>query len=168
VIGIIYIPYLGRPIRGQVLSLREKEFVEAAAAQGKGPLQIMFGELLPNLASTILVFGTLIGLGLALLIEALDTRVRSGEEVAERLGRQVPRTRTAIDELTGAYVEGTYANRTPGVDPWPGWLAARRAVIRGLFSRKLGAWFGEDTSVALPPRSHPELLRQWGRRGRRE
>jgi transglutaminase-like putative cysteine protease len=89
-------------------------------------------------------------------------------EVAERLGRQVPRTRTAIDELTGAYVEGTYANRTPGVDPWPGWLAARRAVIRGLFSRKLGAWFGEDTSVALPPRSHPELLRQWGRRGRRE
>lgn len=33
-----------------------------------------------------LVFGTLIGLGLALLIEALDTRVRSGEEVAERLG----------------------------------------------------------------------------------
>ena len=60
VIGIIYIPYLGRPIRGQVLSLREKEFVEAAVAQGNGPLRIMFGELLPNLASTILVFGTLI------------------------------------------------------------------------------------------------------------
>ena len=60
VIGVIYIPYLGRPIRGQVLSLREKEFVEAAQAQGKGPLRIMFGELLPNLASTILVFGTLI------------------------------------------------------------------------------------------------------------
>ena len=60
VIGVIYIPYLGRPIRGQVLSLREKEFVEAAAAQGKGPLGIMVGELLPNLASTILVFGTLI------------------------------------------------------------------------------------------------------------
>ena len=60
VIGIIYIPYLGRPIRGQVLSLREKEFVEAAVAQGNGPLRIMFGEVLPNLASTILVFGTLI------------------------------------------------------------------------------------------------------------
>jgi len=83
-------------------------------------------------------------------------------EVAERLGRQVPRTRVAIDELTGAYVEGTYANRTPGVDPWPGWLAARRAVIRGLFSRRLGGWFGEDTSIALAPRSHPELLRRWG------
>ena len=83
-------------------------------------------------------------------------------EVADRLGRQVPRNRTAIDELTSAYVEGTYANRTPTVDPWPLWLAARRDVIRGLFSRRLGAWFGEDTSVALAPRSHPELLRQWG------
>ncbi|MDX6674809.1 MAG: peptide/nickel transport system permease protein [Solirubrobacteraceae bacterium] len=60
VIGVIYIPYLGRPVRGQVLALREKEFVEAAVAQGAGPLRIMFGELLPNLASTILVFGTLI------------------------------------------------------------------------------------------------------------
>jgi peptide/nickel transport system permease protein len=60
VIGIIYIPYLGRPVRGQVLSLREKEFVEAAVAQGNGPLRIMFAELLPNLASTVLVFGTLI------------------------------------------------------------------------------------------------------------
>ena len=87
-------------------------------------------------------------------------------EVAERLGRQVPRTRSAIDELTGAYVEGTYANRTPVVDPWPGWLAARRAVIRGLFSRRLGGWFGEDTSVALAPRSHPSGsgLSQWRRR----
>ncbi|MDQ6669828.1 MAG: DUF3488 and transglutaminase-like domain-containing protein [Chloroflexota bacterium] len=83
-------------------------------------------------------------------------------EVAEKLGRQVPRTRGAIDELTSAYVEGTYANHPPAIDPWPAWLAARRQVIRGLFSRKLGAWFGEDTSVALAPHSHPELLSQWG------
>jgi peptide/nickel transport system permease protein len=60
VIGVIYIPYLGRPIRGQVLSLREKEFVEAAVAQGMGPIRIMFSEILPNLSSTVLVFGTLI------------------------------------------------------------------------------------------------------------
>ncbi|MGI9146899.1 MAG: transglutaminase TgpA family protein [Chloroflexota bacterium] len=83
-------------------------------------------------------------------------------EVAERLGRQVPRTRAAIDELTSAYVEGTYANRTPVVDPWPGWLVVRREVVRGLLGRRLGAWFGEDTSVAPPPHSHPELLSQWG------
>jgi peptide/nickel transport system permease protein len=60
IIGFIYIPYLGRPIRGQVLALREKEFVEAAEAQGQSALRIMLGELLPNVASTILVFGTLI------------------------------------------------------------------------------------------------------------
>src|SRR5215208_8232360 len=60
IIGIVYVPYLGRPIRGQVLSLREKEFVDAAVAQGMRPPRIMFGEILPNVASTILVFGTLI------------------------------------------------------------------------------------------------------------
>ena len=56
VIGLIGIVYLARPIRGQVLSLREKEFVEAARAQGSGPLRIMFSELLPNITSTVLVF----------------------------------------------------------------------------------------------------------------
>jgi peptide/nickel transport system permease protein len=56
IIGAIGIVYLARPIRGQVLSLREKEFVEAARAQGAGPIKIMFSELLPNIASTVLVF----------------------------------------------------------------------------------------------------------------
>jgi peptide/nickel transport system permease protein len=60
IIGVVYIPYLGRPIRGQVLSLREKEFVEAAVAQGMSPTRIMFAEILPNVSSTILVFSTLI------------------------------------------------------------------------------------------------------------
>ena len=36
VIAVVYIPYLARPIRGEVLALREKEFVEAARAQGHG------------------------------------------------------------------------------------------------------------------------------------
>jgi peptide/nickel transport system permease protein len=60
VISYVLIPYVGRPLRGQVLSLREKEFVEAAVAQGAGPLRVMFGELLPNVASSVLVFFTLI------------------------------------------------------------------------------------------------------------
>jgi peptide/nickel transport system permease protein len=69
VIGLVYIPYMARPVRGQVLSLREKEFVEAARAQGAGPLRIMFGEVLPNLMSTILVFFTLL-IANAILLEA--------------------------------------------------------------------------------------------------
>jgi peptide/nickel transport system permease protein len=60
VISYVYVPYVGRPLRGQLLSLREKEFVESAVAQGAGPFRIMFGELLPNVASTVLVFFTLI------------------------------------------------------------------------------------------------------------
>jgi len=60
VISYVLIPYIGRPIRGQILSLREKEFVEAAIGQGAGPLRVMFSDLLPNVASTVLVFFTLI------------------------------------------------------------------------------------------------------------
>jgi peptide/nickel transport system permease protein len=59
IIGFVYIPYMARPIRGEVLALREKEFVEAAVAQGNGPVRIMFTELLPNIVSTIIVFFTL-------------------------------------------------------------------------------------------------------------
>ncbi len=59
IIGLVYVPYMARPVRGEILALREKEFVEAAVAQGKGPVQIMVSELLPNIVSTIIVFFTL-------------------------------------------------------------------------------------------------------------
>ena len=59
IIGVVYVPYMARPIRGEVLALREKEFVEAAVAAGKGPLRIMISELLPNIISTIIVFSAL-------------------------------------------------------------------------------------------------------------
>jgi peptide/nickel transport system permease protein len=60
VISYVLIPYIGRPLRGQILSLREKEFIEAATAQGSSAWRVMFSELLPNIASSILVFFTLI------------------------------------------------------------------------------------------------------------
>jgi peptide/nickel transport system permease protein len=60
VISYVLIPYVGRPMRGQILSLREKEFIEAATAQGATPVRVMFTELLPNIASSVLVFFTLI------------------------------------------------------------------------------------------------------------
>ena len=59
IIAVVYVPYMARPIRGEVLALREKEFIEAAVAQGKGPLRIMISELLPNIVSTIIVFSAL-------------------------------------------------------------------------------------------------------------
>jgi peptide/nickel transport system permease protein len=56
VIGVVYIPYVARPVRGEVLSLREREFVDASRTLGYGRLRIMFSEILPNLSSTLLVF----------------------------------------------------------------------------------------------------------------
>jgi peptide/nickel transport system permease protein len=52
--------YIGRIIRGQVLSLREKEFVESARALGAGDLTIFFREILPNLIGPIVVYSTLV------------------------------------------------------------------------------------------------------------
>jgi peptide/nickel transport system permease protein len=69
IIGVVNVVYLARPVRGQVLALREREFVEAARAQGAGNLRIMFGELLPNLVSTVLVFFPIL-LANAVLLEA--------------------------------------------------------------------------------------------------
>ena len=60
VISYVLIPYVGRPLRGQVLSLREKEFIEASISQGATPLRVMFSDLLPNIMSSVLVFFTLI------------------------------------------------------------------------------------------------------------
>ena len=60
VVAFVFIPYIGRPLRGQVLALRNREFVEAATAQGASSPRIMFTELLPNVASSVLVLFTLI------------------------------------------------------------------------------------------------------------
>jgi peptide/nickel transport system permease protein len=65
----VYVPYVAKPIRGQVLGLREREFIDAARVQGQGSLRIMFGELLPNVGSTVIVFVPLM-LANAILLEA--------------------------------------------------------------------------------------------------
>jgi peptide/nickel transport system permease protein len=59
-IGFFGWPYFGRIIRGQVLSLREREFVEAARSLGAGTGHVLFRQLLPNLWASILVFASLI------------------------------------------------------------------------------------------------------------
>jgi peptide/nickel transport system permease protein len=69
IIGFVYIPYFGKPVRAEVLRLREQDFVDAARVQGMGPLRIMTSEVLPNLASTIVVFAPLL-LAQAILLEA--------------------------------------------------------------------------------------------------
>lgn len=60
VIAIAAFPYIARIIRGQVLSLREKEFVEAARSLGASNTRIIFRQILPNLVAPIIVYTTLV------------------------------------------------------------------------------------------------------------
>jgi peptide/nickel transport system permease protein/oligopeptide transport system permease protein len=60
IIGFFSWPYIGRIIRGQTLSLREREFVDAARSLGARRPYILFTELLPNLIAPILVYSTLL------------------------------------------------------------------------------------------------------------
>jgi peptide/nickel transport system permease protein len=53
-------PYIARIVRGLVLSMREREFVEASRALGASDARIMFREILPNLAAPIIVYGSLL------------------------------------------------------------------------------------------------------------
>jgi peptide/nickel transport system permease protein len=55
IIALIYVPYVYRPVRGQVLAVREKEYIEAAVAQGASNLRLMFSEVLPNVITTVIV-----------------------------------------------------------------------------------------------------------------
>ncbi|MGW3101662.1 ABC transporter permease [Streptomyces sp. NPDC001100] len=59
VIGFFGWPYIGRVVRGQTLSLREREYVEAARSLGAGRAYILFKELLPNLVAPIVVYSTM-------------------------------------------------------------------------------------------------------------
>jgi peptide/nickel transport system permease protein len=60
VIAFVNWTYIARIIRGQVLSLREKEFVDAARSLGASNRRIIFREILPNLVAPIIVYSTLV------------------------------------------------------------------------------------------------------------
>jgi peptide/nickel transport system permease protein/oligopeptide transport system permease protein len=60
IVGFFNWPYIGRIIRGQTLSLREREYVDAARSLGARRPYILFTELLPNLLGPILVYSTLL------------------------------------------------------------------------------------------------------------
>ncbi len=56
IMGILYIPYVARPVRGQVLSLARTDFVLAARAIGVPPWRILIRDILPNVTTTLIVF----------------------------------------------------------------------------------------------------------------
>ena len=68
-IGIAYIDDFARIVRGEILSIREEEYITAARAVGMGDARIMFREMLPNAVAPIIVQATLM-IPLAILAEA--------------------------------------------------------------------------------------------------
>jgi peptide/nickel transport system permease protein len=108
VIAVVYVPYMARPLRGQVLSLREKEFVEAARAQGAGPLRTMFSEILPNLASTIVVLFPIM-VANAVLLEAALSFLGAGVRPPE------PSWGNMIDEGVERIVTAPHQAIAPGL-----------------------------------------------------
>jgi peptide/nickel transport system permease protein len=136
IIGLVYVPYMARPVRGQVLSLREKEFVEAARAQGAGPIRIMFTEVMPNLASTILVFFTLL-IANAILLEAALSFLGAGVQAPN------PSWGTMIDEGVDRVATAPHLAIVPGV-----------MLVLTVLSLNV---FGDGVRDALDPRAKVRL-----------
>jgi peptide/nickel transport system permease protein len=138
IIAIVYTPYMARPIRGEVLALREKEFVEAAVAQGAGSLRLMFGELLPNLWSTIIVFFT-ISIANNMLLEAS----------LSFLGAGVQAPNSSWGKMVSLGSESIYTS--PLLAFAPGVL-----ILLTVLSLNI---FGDGLRDALDPKSKAKLLR---------
>jgi len=68
-IGLVYIPHFARPVRAQVLSLADREFVAAARALGVPETRVLFRHILPNVLSTVVVLASL-NAGFAIMWEA--------------------------------------------------------------------------------------------------
>jgi len=69
IIGVVYVPYVARPIRGEVISLRRREFVEAAIGLGATTRRLLWSDILPNVVTTVIVFFPLV-MAIAMLTEA--------------------------------------------------------------------------------------------------
>lgn len=77
VIGLVYVPYMTRPLRGQVMALRGQPFAEAARATGMRPVRVMASEILPHLSTTIVVVSMLLFVN-AVVLEAALTFLGAG------------------------------------------------------------------------------------------
>jgi peptide/nickel transport system permease protein len=69
IVGVLSFTYLARIVRGQVISIKNREFIEAARALGAGPWRTMFVDLLPNVMAQVIVYATLL-IPAAIVLEA--------------------------------------------------------------------------------------------------
>ena len=97
VIAGLYWAYVARVVRGVVLSLREKEFIEAARAIGAGDARIIFRHLVPNALGSIIVNTTVL-VAIAILLETALSYLGFGVRPPDTsLGLLVSDAQTAVD-----------------------------------------------------------------------
>jgi ABC-type dipeptide/oligopeptide/nickel transport system permease subunit len=99
IVGVLSFTYLARIVRGQVVSLREKEYIQAARALGAGPWRIMFTELLPNVMAQVIVYASLL-IPLAIVTEAALSFLGVG------VPAPAPDWGQMIDDASGYYQYG--------------------------------------------------------------
>jgi peptide/nickel transport system permease protein/oligopeptide transport system permease protein len=134
IIGFFAWPYMGRIIRGQTLSLREREFVAAARGMGARGPYILFRELLPNMVGPILVYATLL-IPTNILFEAALDYLGVG---------LIPPTPSWGQMLSNAVSQGYYS-----VDPMY-MIIPGLAIFITIMAFNL---FGDGLRDALDPRS---------------
>jgi peptide/nickel transport system permease protein len=134
IIGFFSWAYIGRVIRGQVISLREKEFIDAARSIGAKDRRILVRELLPNLAGPMLVYATLT-IPTNILYEAALSYLGVGVQ---------PPTSSWGGTLSNAVDSGIFA-----VDPWYMFVPGM-AIFITVLAYNL---FGDGLRDALDPKS---------------
>jgi len=132
IIGIVYVPYVARPIRGQVMALKEKEFVAAAIGVGSSDLRIMRRDVVPNVAPTVVVFLPLMT-ALSMLTESALSFLSVGVQPPQASWGTI-----INDGLDLLYTR-------PAVTLAPGIAIALTAVVLNLF--------GDGVREALDPRA---------------
>ena len=140
VLSVFGWPYLARIVRGQVLSLREREFVEAAVAMGAGTPRILFKEILPNLWAPILVYATL----------TLPSYVAT-EAVLSFLGVGVLPPETSFGAMLASSVFAALADDCAAFAADCAALAAARAAALAAATAGSSAELGTVPGVALTP-----------------
>lgn len=108
VIAMFSWPYIARIVRGNTLSLREKEFVEASRSLGSGNRRIMLSEVLPNLVAPIIVYATLIIPG-NILFEAYLSFLGAG------LPQSIPSWGEMISSASGIFEIAPWLMFFPGM-----------------------------------------------------
>jgi peptide/nickel transport system permease protein len=108
VIAIINWTYIARIVRGQVLSLREKEFVEAARSLGASNTRIIVREILPNLVAPLIVYSSLL-IPANILLEAALSFLGVG------VAAGTPSWGAMINEATSLFPEAWWFMLFPGL-----------------------------------------------------